>query len=150
MKKICSVLPVIIALVLSVGVMTVFRACPRGEDGMWMHCHDAQSYIFLAGLLMLAASAIAGISASSAEKRSFSSRIETSILKPHTVRYVGILFAVVGIAAALVCFFIPGTIVHMCMMETMRCHALMKPFAKVMSILYIIPEMIVLLQLIRK
>ena len=131
MKKICSVLPVIIALVLSVGVMTVFRACPRGEDGMWMHCHDAQNYIFLAGLLMLAASAIAGITASK-------------------VRLAGILFAVVGIAAALVCFFIPGTIVHMCMMETMRCHALMKPFAKVMSILYIIPEMIVLLQLIRK
>ena len=131
MKKICSVLPVIIALVLSAGVMTVFRACPRGEDGMWMHCHDAQNYIFLAGLLMLAASAIAGITASK-------------------VRLAGILFAVVGIAAAIICFFIPGTIVHMCMMETMRCHALMKPFVKVMSILYIIPEMIVLLQLIRK
>ena len=54
MKKICSVLPMILALGLSAGVMTAFRACPRGDEGMWMHCHDAQILIFVIGLFMAA------------------------------------------------------------------------------------------------
>ena len=55
MKKICSVLPMILALGLSAGVMTAFRACPRGDEGMWMHCHDVQILIFVIGLFMAAA-----------------------------------------------------------------------------------------------
>ena len=33
---------------------------------------------------------------------------------------------------------IPGTLVTMCMMNTMRCYAVMQPFVRVMSVLVII------------
>ncbi len=33
---------------------------------------------------------------------------------------------------------IPGTIVHMCMMDTMRCHMLLRPFTTIMGILIIV------------
>lgn len=77
MKKICSVLPMILALGLSAGVMTAFRACPRGDEGMWMHCHDAQILIFVIGLFMAAAAAGSAM-----------------------LRRFGMIFAITGMAAA--------------------------------------------------
>ena len=43
-----------------------------------------------------------------------------------------------GAAAACIAALLPGTIMKMCMMDTMRCYAVMQPFARVMGVLLIL------------
>ena len=40
-----------------------------------------------------------------------------------------------GIAAAVIAVLLPGTLMKMCMMDTMRCYAVMRPFAWIMGAL---------------
>ena len=105
-----------LALLLSAGVMTVFRACPPKVDGSFMHCHDVQMTVFWIGIV-LSVLALAGI------------LVKSRIL----------LMGICGLSIllALVAALLPGRIMTMCMMETMRCYTLMKPFVTVMSLLII-------------
>lgn len=99
-------------VVLAAGVMTAFRACGPAEDGSWMHCHDVQLY--LAGLgVAVAACGIARV-----------------FMQSSTARTV---LAVIAIAAGVAIVLLPG-VMPMCMMDTMRCHAVMAPFARVMGV----------------
>ena len=40
-----------------------------------------------------------------------------------------------GVAASVVMFLLPGTLMPMCMMQTMRCYTIFQPFVRIMSAL---------------
>ena len=86
-----------------------------------MHCHAAQNDAFILGLVAAAVGA-AGF-----------------FTKNHTVKTViGILEIILGIVTVL----IPGVLVHLCMMETMRCVTVTKPFIVVAGIVFIVSEIV--------
>jgi len=113
MKKLFEI-SLISSMVLIIGVQTVFSACGSSEDGSFMNCHNAQMTVFYLGIA-LAVLSFAGIFLEKAVGRTF----------------ISIVSALLAVIAAVV----PGGIVSMCMMETMRCYIFMKPFTIVMCIL---------------
>ena len=121
MNKFLNYLPVIFSALLTLGVVTVFRACAAGEDGMWMSCHHAQTNVFYTGIVITALSAAALF-------------IKNSKLK--------LTVQIIAIIAAAAAMLIPGVIVRLCMMDTMRCHILMRPFVILISLLYIVSVII--------
>ena len=120
-RSIRSWIPVILSLLLLTGTLTVFRACGPKEDGTWMHCHSAQNDIVIAAAILFVVFAAAAV-------------IQNKMLS-------GVLH-VVGIAGSLIVILIPGILVHMCMMDTMRCYEFMQPFARVMGVLLILSAVI--------
>ena len=108
----------LLSAVLFVGVLTVFRACAKTDEGMWMHCH----YVELA---------IAAIGITSCL---------LTFINMTFIKKLGIntLIRIITIALAIISIMLPGRIVSMCMMETMRCHAVMKPFVTIDSAILII------------
>ena len=116
-QKIFGIISTIMAILLAVGVMTVFRACPMKEDGTWMHCHSAQMDMMYLGLAMAICSAV------------------TIFIKQKTAN---IIMNVVNMVFSVLTMLVPTTFVHMCMMNTMRCHAVMKPFSIVMAVVILL------------
>ena len=107
-----SLAPAVASLLLAIGVATLFSACGMKEDGTWMRCHDAQTavmWVAIATTVVLAMSAF---------------------IKNGKARAI---LSVLGAVAALVTFALPGAIMPMCMMQTMRCYAAMQPFTRIMS-----------------
>ena len=126
--KVWGIVQLVCGAVLAIGVSTVFAACGPKDDGTWMHCHDAQMALLGIGVAV----AVVGL--------------VSLVAKGDTAKAVlGGAGAVLGIAACLV----PGTIVSMCMMDTMRCHAVMKPFAMIMGVLIAIAGVIALVTAVR-
>lgn len=117
------------SLILMIGSQTVFRACGPAEDGTWMNCHNAQMYVFYLSIA-LTALALAGIFVKN--------RMASAVI-----------YSASAVLAVIV-MLIPGVIVHMCMMETMRCHMLLKPFALIMGILTLVFALISLAAVIRR
>lgn len=115
-KTIVAFIPAVISFLLAAGTMTAFKACGPKEDGQWMHCHTAQNAAAAGGFLLCIL---------------FILCIFIHSFKVRTALYI------VGIAGAAVVFMIPGGIVSMCMMRTMRCYAVMQPYVRVMSALTI-------------
>ena len=120
------------ALALSVfmaaGVQTVFRACAQKEDGTWMHCHEVQKYLFIIGII-LAMLSVLGLAV---KKRTAAILLD---------------FASIVLAAAAV--LLPGTVMQMCMMDTMRCYTMMQPFARVTGGVLILVSVIDIIKLFR-
>ena len=112
-------IPAVVGVLMAAGVLTLFRACAPGEDGMWMHCHDAQMAVFFISVAITALS-LAGV-----------------FLKNKGIQLVCSVLAVMLAAVAVL---VPGNIITMCMMETMRCNAVLKPFVRIMGICFIIFE----------
>ena len=111
-KKILSLLPAAFSLLMAIGTATVFRACPMKEDGTWMHCHTAQNAVVAAGAAMFVLLLIA------------------AFVKNRMVR---IALYGICVAGSILTFLTPGGLVSMCMMDTMRCYAVMQPFVRIMS-----------------
>ena len=119
-------LPVLLSFIASavlfVGVLTVFRACAQTDEGMWMNCH----YVELA----LAAIGIA------ATVITFLNMILIRKIKTK------IIFTVLVFILSVIAILLPGRLVSMCMMDTMRCHMLMRPAVDILCVLFIIIELI--------
>lgn len=103
--NISGIAEAVLALVLVIGSLTVFRACDSAE-GRHMACHWAQNAVTLAGAVLTVQSVI---------------RIFISDRGIKTGLSVGIVL----LSAAVI--FIPGHVISLCMMETMRCHTVFKP-----------------------
>ena len=120
------------ALALSVfmaaGVQTVFRACAQKEDGTWMHCHEVQKYLFIIGIIL----ALLSVLGLAVKKRTAAILLD---------------FASIVLAAAAV--LLPGTVMQMCMMDTMRCYTMMQPFARVTGGVLILVSVIDIIKLFR-
>ena len=123
-----SLLAALFSLLLSSGTATVFRACAMKEDGTWMHCHDAQRAVVLCAAVLCLLFAAA------------------ALLKSPAVKAV---LCGVGVIGCLVTMFLPGNIMPMCMMQTMRCYAVMQPFVRLMSALAAVSAIIALLQAVK-
>ena len=120
-KSILEFVPTFIAVLLAAGVMTIFRACAKTDEGTWMNCHNAQLYVFVVSLVIAAISIAAAF-------------VKNTKLKMG----LGIVTIVLAIITAL----LPGVLVHLCMMTTMRCHSLMRPSVIILCLLFIVFELI--------
>ena len=120
--------PIILSILLSLGTLTVFHACEIREDGTWMHCHEAQNAVVFGGLLLAVFYASAFFIRNKAMKA---------------------VFSCLGLIGAVVLFFIPGPIITMCMMHTMRCYTVMQPFARILSVLTALTGFIQIIQTLK-
>ena len=118
----------IAAVILVLGVQTLFGACGPAEDGSFMNCHYAQLDVFFIGIV-LAVLALAAV-----------------LIKKRAVCLI--LFAASAILSVIT-ILIPGTIVHMCMMDTMRCYTLLKPFTTILCIVILILSVLNLILIFR-
>ena len=116
-NRVFNKLAIIFGLAISFGVMTVFSACNRKDDNTWRNCHNAQIYVCFLGM---AIAFVALISSFVSKKR------------------LTIMLDIIAIVLAVVIILVPGIIVQMCVLNTMRCYSFLKPFATSMSILIII------------
>lgn len=111
--SVLSFVPAVISLLLAIGVMTVFVACGPKDDGTWMHCHDAQIAVAVCGAVVTVVFVLAAFLKGGAR----------------------VALYVVGAIGCVVVLLLPGLIMPMCMMDTMRCHAVMAPFTRIMAAL---------------
>ena len=93
------------AAVLLIGALTFFKACGDGEE-RHMVCHWAQNAVTLSAAVLV-----------------FLSLLRVFI--PGRGVKAGIAFGLFAVSVSVI--FIPGTVIDLCMMDTMRCHAVMKP-----------------------
>lgn len=103
-----------VGLLLAVGVMTVFSACGPKEDGTWMRCHQAQIAVAVCGMALVVLFAL------------------TAVVKSKTAV---LLLNIAALVVSVIAFLIPGILMPMCMMKTMRCYTTMQPFVRIMAIL---------------
>lgn len=101
---------------LAVGVMLVFHACGPKDDGTWMSCHYAQLTVFGFALAMTFFSIIA------------------FFMHGTLYRVIRLLLIVCAVMAMLV----PGNFISLCMMNEMRCRAVMRPSVILLGILIVI------------
>lgn len=114
MDRILGVILLLLGLALCIGVKTVFHACGQTDEGKWMACHWAGQAEMALGASIAVTALMRLIVRSGGKKQ-------------------GLALALIpqGIAAAL----IPNTLIKLCMMENMRCHAVMKPASIVIAVL---------------
>ena len=97
-----------------IGTMTFLKPCATHDDGSWMTCHWAgQALVGLSCALAVL----------SALKLAFSSA------------QVRLGIAIATIPSAVLAVFIPGQLISLCMMNSMRCHSVMRPGATVFGVL---------------
>ncbi len=111
-NRVVALLPAVVSLLLVIGVLTVFSACGKKDDGTWMHCHDVQNMVAVCGVVMTVLFVICAFV---------------------TNKVFRLILNLAVLAAAIVAFLLPGTIMPMCMMNTMRCYTVMQPFVRIMS-----------------
>ena len=130
MKKtntILSVLISIVAVLMVIGVSTVFSACGSKDDGSYMHCHMVQLIAACMGICIACVSII-----------SFFIKNKTFVI---ILRVASMIMAVITIVLPFA--------TKMCMMNTMRCHSVMKPFLLITGIIIIILSVISLITIFR-
>ena len=103
-----------LSLALCFGTKFAFHACAPKPDGSWMHCHQAElAVVAIGAALSLAAAA-----------RLF--------LRRGAVKAA---LSFVSFALAVVAALVPQVIIKLCMMQDMRCHAVMRPAVFVLGVL---------------
>lgn len=95
----------IAALVLLVGSLTFFSAC-KGSEGKFMTCHWAQNTVSLIAAVLVLQSVL-------------------RIFIPDKGVKAGLALSVFLLSIAVI--FVPGTLINLCMMDTMECHTVFKP-----------------------
>ncbi len=120
-----SIVSIVLSLLLTFGSATLFKACALKDDGTWMRCHSAQTTITTLSAALTAALLL------------------QALFPQKGLRVVLNLASVIGCT---VIFLIPGTLMPMCMMHTMRCYTVMQPFVRIMAVLIAVCS---LLQMIR-
>ncbi len=107
----------VLSFLLGIGTYFIFHACEIKEDGTWMHCHDVQNAVVLGGGLLTVL------------------LIVSAVVRNKKIRIVLNGACLIGAA---VIFLLPGTLMPMCMMHTMRCYTVMQPFVRIMCALIMI------------
>lgn len=112
--KVMDVVLLVLSLALCGGVKLVFHACEVMEDMDPMACHWAEQAVFGMGIVMVVQA------------------LGMILLSKLDVRK-GISFAM--IPTAIVTAFIPNVLIHLCMMNDMRCHTTMRPAVIILSVI---------------
>ncbi len=95
-------------------LQTVFKECGPKDDGSFMACHWAGRAIFAFGIVLTVSSV-------------------AHTLLPSKDTKLGLSISI--LVTSIVAFFIPGTLIKICGMETMKCHTHTKPANTVFAIL---------------
>lgn len=113
-KTLLKLVPSGLSLLLALGSFTVFAACGVKEDGSWMRCHSAQTTVTLCAVLL-----------------------SVFLVLPAFIRKraLRIVLNGIGIAGSAIILLLPGKLMPMCMMHTMRCYTLFQPFVRIMAVL---------------
>ena len=120
-----GILHLILALVLLVGILTFCAPCGMHEDGAWSSCHWAgQAIIGLAGLTLLLS-------------------LLSLLSRKAWCRFA---FSLSACGVSLLTALVPGTLIRLCMMSTMRCITVMKPCVLVLSLLMALLSLVGALQ----
>ena len=125
-------IPDILYFVLSaaflLGSVFVFNTCGPKDDGSWMVCHWAGRMVSaMAILLTVLALQI--------------------VLFPSEIK-AGLYTACFGVSVLTA--FIPGHIIKLCMMKTMRCHLISEPSVIVCSVVLAVYSLVRVILLLRK
>mgnify|MGYP002623852021 FL=1 len=117
----------IILLVLSavffLGLLTFLAPCGPKDDGSWMTCHWAGQ-------------ALRGISAVLLVISGIHFFVKDSKIK------LGLSLA--AIPAAILSLILPGNLIGLCMMNTMRCHSVMRTGTMIISVLILVQQIIII------
>lgn len=107
-QPLVGIIATALSVLLVVGILTFAGPCGVHDDGSVSSCFWAARAILGAGVVLVALSVARLLSRDEGERRGLS---------------FGIALAG-GLVAVL-----PGTLINLCMMQTMRCHTIMRPFA---------------------
>ena len=105
-----------VSLVFLIGIRTFFSSCGPKEDGTWMTCHWAGQAVTGIAAVLLVICVIRLFVKDSGIKQGLSLSV---------------------IPAALLSAILPGNLIGLCMMDTMRCRSVMRPAVIVFSLLMI-------------
>ena len=111
---IADIVLLVLCAALMLGVRLVFHACGPKEDGSWMTCHWAEMSVFALSIAMTV-TALARL-----------------LVRDEGMRR-GMALALVPFAGAAAV--LPQGVVRLCMMQDMRCHAVMRPAVIVFAVL---------------
>lgn len=121
MKKfkigVTDILLLVFSILFFLGILTVFKSCGPKDDGSWMTCHWAGNIVLSLSVVLTVISII-------------------HIIISNPKIKLGLSIAILPIAVLAI--LVPGNLIPLCMMATMRCRAIMQPAAIVISILIII------------
>jgi hypothetical protein len=108
-----------------VGIQTIFAPCAPHEDGTWATCHWAGEALLGIAAVMLVMSLL-------------------HLLPLRTGMKEGLVFAMIPVSFLIIV--LPGRLIPLCMMETMRCHVIMQPAVTVIAVLNIVLSAVYLWQ----
>ena len=113
MKKILNLAALILSVILAAGVKLLFHACAPKDDGTWMHCHSAENTVCICGAVMA---------------------VLLLVMLLIKNRKIAALLGFLVMAGGIVTALIPNKIIHLCMMDIMQCHSVMKPAVILLSL----------------
>lgn len=104
----------VLSSILLVGILTFAGPCGVHDDGTVSSCYWASRAVLGVGVVLVVISLVRIFERDEGERRGLS----------FSAVLLGVLVAV-----------LPGVLIDLCMMQTMRCHTVMRPFALVMGVL---------------
>ena len=122
---VCPLLQIVLNAVFFVGIQTIFAPCAPYEDGKWMTCHWAGEALLGIAAVMLVMSLL-------------------HLLPLRTGMKEGLVIAMIPVSFLIIV--LPGRLIPLCMMETMRCHVMMQPAVTVIAVLNIVLSAVYLWQ----
>ena len=111
---ITDILLVVLNLVFFVGIQNVFTPCEPRPDGSWMTCHWAGEALTGAAAVLVVIALV-------------------HLVIPRVHVKLGLALAVLPLSVY--ALLLPGHLIDLCMMETMRCHTVMQPAVTAISLL---------------
>lgn len=121
----CLLLQIVLNAIFFVGIQTIFAPCAPHEDGTWATCHWAGEALLGIAAVMLVMSLL-------------------HLLPLRTGMKEGLIFAMIPVSFLIIV--LPGRLIPLCMMETMRCHVIMQPAVTVIAVLNIVLSAVYLWQ----
>ena len=115
-----AVIVLVLSLIIAIGSVSFLSPCVH-DDGSFGACHWAGQALCALGILL----SLEGLAA--------------LIVKNHGIK-AGLLLS--ALFTAVLGFLIPGTVIDLCRMATMRCRAVMQPAMRILCVLIAISALI--------
>ena len=112
-----DIILLVLSVVFLIGILTFFAPCSPRDDGSWMTCHWAGQAVTGIAAVLLVISVI------------------HLVVKDAKVKQ-GLALAMIPVA--LFSIILPGNMIDLCMMDTMRCRSVMRPATLIVSVLVIV------------
>lgn len=128
-SNLMSVLLLALSVFLAFGTEFIFHACEPMADGHFMSCHETQHAVVGAGVVLIVL------------------YILSLLVKERKVKSA---FITSGIPVTIFAMLLPGRVMHMCMSDTMRCHAVMEPSVLAVGCVILVVTVVALLVNLRK